>query len=275
MKLTIGMATYKDFDGVYFTIQALRLYHDLGGAEIIVVDNFGCDATRDFVTNWSGGRYIRYDGDGGTSGPRNHIFEAASGDIVLCLDCHVMLLPGAIAKLRDYYTVNPHCQDLLQGPLLYDDLIGFDTHFDPIWRSHMWGVWAKDPRGADPTAAPFDIPMQGLGLFCSRRDAWLGFNKKFRGFGGEEGYIHEKYRQAGRRCLCLPWLKWLHRFWRPHGVPYRLDITDRIRNYFIGHQELRLDPGPIFEHFQEYVPKDTLLSIARSVYGAQDLSKYA
>ncbi len=38
-KLTIGMATFDDFDGVYFTIQALRLYHDLREVELIVVDN--------------------------------------------------------------------------------------------------------------------------------------------------------------------------------------------------------------------------------------------
>jgi hypothetical protein len=40
--LTIGMATYNDFDGVYFTIQALRLYQDLADTELLVVDNFGC-----------------------------------------------------------------------------------------------------------------------------------------------------------------------------------------------------------------------------------------
>ena len=36
--LTIGMPTYKDFDGVYFTIQALRMYHDLNNVELLVVD---------------------------------------------------------------------------------------------------------------------------------------------------------------------------------------------------------------------------------------------
>ena len=36
--LTIGMPTYKDFDGVYFTIQALRMYHDLNDVELLVVD---------------------------------------------------------------------------------------------------------------------------------------------------------------------------------------------------------------------------------------------
>ena len=27
VKLTVGMTTYDDYDGVYFTLQALRLYH--------------------------------------------------------------------------------------------------------------------------------------------------------------------------------------------------------------------------------------------------------
>lgn len=39
-KLTIGMATYDDFDGVFFSVQALRMYHpETEGAEIIVLDN--------------------------------------------------------------------------------------------------------------------------------------------------------------------------------------------------------------------------------------------
>ena len=37
----------------------------------------------------------------------------------------------------------------------------------------------------------------------------------FREFGGEEWYIHEKYRQAGAKCLCLPFLRWQHRFADP------------------------------------------------------------
>lgn len=41
-KLTIGMATYDDFHGVYFTIQALRLYHPItktDEVEFIIIDN--------------------------------------------------------------------------------------------------------------------------------------------------------------------------------------------------------------------------------------------
>jgi hypothetical protein len=86
--------------------------------------------------------------------------------------------------------------------------------------------------------------MQGLGAFSCRTDAWPGFHPGFRGFGGEEGYLHEKFRRAGGRCLCLPWLRWMHRFGRPRGVPYPLTIEDKLRNYVLGHTELGLDLSP-------------------------------
>ena len=90
--------------------------------------------------------------------------------------------------------------------------------------------------------------MMGLGLFAMRTAAWVGFNPLFRGFGGEEGYLHEKVRQAGGKCWCLPALQWLHRFSRPEGVPYRLAVPDRILNYLIGHH-LELDQQVIIDHF--------------------------
>jgi hypothetical protein len=80
---------------------------------------------------------------------------------------------------------------------------------------------------------------------------WPGFNPLFRGFGGEEGYIHEKFRQAGGRTLCLPFLRWLHRFQRPLGVPYSNRWEDRVRNYLIGRRELGLPRDDIEAHFTE------------------------
>ena len=56
MELTIGMATNRDFDGVYFTIQALSLYQDLRSVELLVVDTIGCSETRKFVESaWARG----------------------------------------------------------------------------------------------------------------------------------------------------------------------------------------------------------------------------
>jgi len=48
VKLTIGMPTYNDFDGVSFTLQALRFYQYLAETELLVVDNDGCEHTYPF-----------------------------------------------------------------------------------------------------------------------------------------------------------------------------------------------------------------------------------
>lgn len=261
-ELTIGMATYNDFDGVYFTIQALRLYHDLENTEILVVDNYGCQETKAFVQQWTKGKYILARDVVGSSAPRDLIFREAQGEAVLCCDCHVLFVPGAIARLKKFYRDTPDCLDLLQGPLLYDDGKMVATHFNPRWNAQMLGVWGTDPRGQDPNAEPFEIPMQGLGAFSCRKRAWLGFNPGFRGFGGEEGYIHEKFRQARRRCLCLPWFRWMHRFSRPRGGSFPLKTEDRLRNYLIGHAELGLDVRPVLKHFSSYLPLDQVISIA-------------
>jgi hypothetical protein len=167
------------------------------------------------------------------------------------VDSHVLFRPGALARLLDHVAADPDSRDLWQGPLVGDDLAARGTHFDPVWRAGMYGVWATDPRGLDPDAPPFEIPMQGLGVFGCRRAAWPGFNPRLRGFGGEEGYLHEKIRRAGGRTLCLPFLGWLHRFNRPFGPRYAVSLEDRVRNYLLVHDELGLDPSSAIEHFEQ------------------------
>lgn len=261
-ELTIGMATYDDFDGVYFTIQALRLYHDLDNTEILVVDNYGCPDTRSFVREWVKGTYVLAEDGAGTAYAKDLVFTQASGEAVLCCDSHVLFDDGVIDRLKRFYRDHPDCPDLLQGPLVYDDGVLLSTHFEPVWRDQMFGIWATDPRGRDPEGEPFEIPMQGLGAFSCRTAAWPGFNPRFRGFGGEEGYLHEKFRRAGGRCLCLPWLRWMHRFNRPHGIPYPLTVEDKLRNYLLGHTELGLDTGPVLDHFSHYLTPERLERVA-------------
>jgi uncharacterized membrane protein YphA (DoxX/SURF4 family) len=268
-ELTIGMATYKDFDGLYFTLQALRLYQDLSNTELLVVDNYGCEHTRAFAEGWAGARYVLAREVVGTAAPRDMVFREAAGHAVLCCDSHVLFQPGVIARLRRYYRDHPESSDLLQGPLVYDDGHLVSTHMEPRWREQMWGTWATDPRGLDSEGDPFEIPMQGLGAFSCRRQAWLGFNPGFRGFGGEEGYIHEKFRQAGRQTLCLPWLRWIHRFGRPAGVPFPLRTEDKFRNYLIGHAELGLDHEPVVEHFSRYLQPEQVRLVLQDALGRQ------
>ncbi len=254
--LTIGMATYDDYDGVYFTVQALALYHPELRAEleILIVDNHPkgpeSDALRGLAGAVSGARYLPVSETRGTA-VRDVVFREARTPYVLCLDSHVLVDPGALARLLDYFEGNPGCRDLLQGPLLYDDHATISTHFDPVWSEGMFGVWGTDERGRDPEAEPFEIPMQGLGLFACRRDAWPGLNPRFRGFGGEEGYLHEKFRRQGGRALCLPFLRWLHRFPRPHGIRFPNILEDRVRNYLLGAHELGQATTALESHFRD------------------------
>ncbi len=260
--LCIGMATYDDYDGVYFTAQSIRLYHPevTSETEILVIDNHPdgpCAAELKALGSFiEGYRYVAWSRTAGTS-VRDIVFREANAAFVLCVDSHVLFVPGALARLLDYLAANPETPDLLQGPLLYDDLRTLSTHMEPRWSCGMYGVWATDGRAADPDAPPFEIVMQGLGVFGCRRTAWPGFNPRLKGFGSEEGYIQEKFRRAGGRALCLPFLRWVHRFGRPMGTRYENAWEDRIRNYLIVANELGRDGSDVVEHFRAHLGAET------------------
>ena len=254
--MTIGMATYDDYDGLYFTVQAVRLYHPeiVDKIEFVVVDNNPRGACaqplKQLERDVARYRYVPYEA-AQTNAVKTVVFEEASADLVLCIDSHVLIVPGALARLIDYAAREGGERDFWQGPLVYDDLSHISTHLTPQWRGGMFGCWATDERGLDPDAPPFEIGMQGMGLFACRRQAWPGFNPLFKGFAVEEGYTHEKIRRAGGRVYCLPFLRWLHRFNRPFGIPYPNIWEERIRNYLIGHHELGLDTQQLEQHFLE------------------------
>jgi Glycosyl transferase family 2 len=254
--LTIGMATYDDYDGVYFSVQAIRLYHPevTSETEILVIDNHPggpcSQALKHLESRVAGYRCIEF-GDWSGTAVRDIIFREADSEYVLVIDAHVLFAPGSLSRLIRFLKTQSESKDLWQGPLLYDDLTTLATHYRPEWSAGMYGVWDCDRRGMDPDAPPFEIQMQGLGVFACRKDAWVGFNPRLRGFGGEEGFIHEKVRQNGGKVMCLPFLRWAHRFGRPLGPPYVVSWNDRIRNYLIKHDELNLDPAPAIDHFEK------------------------
>jgi hypothetical protein len=270
-KLTIGMATYDDFDGVFFSIQSLRMYHPIcqgQDIEFLVLDNnpnseHGKECKK-FVETAVGGKYIPYHGKP-SSFNKYKIVDYASGEYILIIDCHVLIESGGIQHLLEYFNKNYPCKNLVQGPLLYDDLINISTHFDPVWRGDMYGIWSTNRQAYD-ARLPFEIPMQGMGLLAFKKSEWHGINPHFKGFGGEEGYISEKFRTWGGKNVCLPNLKWNHRFGRPNGVKYPLILEDRVWNYFIGWLEITQDPNhPIIQeikkHFSKRIPEQSINNI--------------
>ena len=124
MFLTIGMATYDDFDGVYFTLQALKAYHDLEDVELLVVDTKpkSCEDTKN-ACGHVGARYIHAPEKAGTSQSRNHVFEMATGKFVMCIDCHVLFKKDVISELKKYLKENENTKDLIQGP----DLLHYEA----------------------------------------------------------------------------------------------------------------------------------------------------
>lgn len=292
-KLTVGMAHHTDAQGVYYTIQHIRqTQRRLSEIEFVVVDN-SAGSTNPRSTSHSkhvqefmayvnagtaGAKYVQMTEDEayGTTQARDRVFKEATGEFVLCLDCHVLVEPLALDQLIEWHDKHPKGQDLIQGPILSDNMTVMASQFDDYWRDEMWGIWALDPEALidgkwtdtkaitcsqqenlpiiDRTALtsslnPFEIKAMGLGLFGCRKEAWLGFNPYFRGFGGEEWYIHNKYRKAGHKCVCLPWLRWNHYFGHPDGISYVLSREHKVRNYILGHQELGESLSGIHAHF--------------------------
>lgn len=260
--LTVGIATYDDYDGVFFSVKSLLLHHPevMKHCEILILDNHPrgpeSAAVADLAqasVNSATVRYLPYEKVQSTA-VRDVLFREAAGDVVLVIDSHVLLASGALTALLDYYRDSAHSKDMVQGPLLAADSVGVAaTHMDPRFQDGMYGVWGTDPRGLDPSAPAFEIQLHGLGAFAMRKDAWPGISPAFRGFGGEEGYIQERVRQAGGRVVCLPALRWLHRFQRPAGVPYANRYMDRLNNYLVGWEQIGYDPGPVLEHFSDLI----------------------
>lgn len=269
--LSIGMATYDDFDGVFFSIQALQMYHQVcksDNVEFIILDNNPKSphgqACKSFAANRNNIRYIEFY-ETQSSFNKYKIVDYATGKYILIIDCHVLLETGAIDNLLAYFNSHPNCKDLVQGPLLYDDLQNISTHFDPKWSGHMYGVWSTDFESYSK-GIPFEIPMQGMGLLAFEKSCWKGINQHFKGFGGEEGYIAEKFRTWGGKNICLPQLKWNHRFGRPSGVKYPLILEDRIWNYFIGWLEITKDENnpmvqSIYNYFKDIIPAGSIDNI--------------
>ena len=161
--LSIGMPFYDDFNGVYFTTQALRMMHPeiKDQIELIFIDNN--PGSKDSLTvkeflGWIKDipvKYVPLSEVKGTAIAKNKVFQNSEGDFVLCLDSHLLIEKGAINRLINFYRSNPNSKDLFSGPLIYDDLRNCSTHFKDIWRGEMWGIWDLDSRG-DPYSSTYD-----------------------------------------------------------------------------------------------------------------------
>lgn len=313
-KLTIGMPHFQDAERLMMTVQAIRLSNKMRDVEFVFVDNspntkhglIVADFASSVRNRCAGVKYIPLGDEIGPANAKDRVFREASGEIVVCMDCHVLFAPAAMDRLTKWFDENPHFNGLVTGPIVMDGLDSGQSHQDMLWRGENWGTWGQGwhrdglmlsmvqllgrrpgqgiawitmeptPRrvteldgmsiadftstemrsvlgfkmlGVAPDDPFYDIPAMGTGLMACRKQDWLGFNPNVRGFGGEECYLHEKYRRAGRRCIALPFLRWWHCFKRAAPVPYPLTIEDKLRNYVLNYQELGRPIDDLYNHF--------------------------
>lgn len=240
MKLTISMATYDDYDGVYFTIQSIRLHQRLPKeTEFIILENNPNSehgkALAQFAKTVPGLQVVNIT-NRKSSFVKYDIATLATGDIILGLDCHVLLQTGFITTLMSYWEEHPDSRDMLTGPLLYNDLRTISVKMEPRWRGHDYGCWASDDASM-AAGLPFPVEMQGMGCFSFLKKHFPKINTAFSGFGAEEWYIAEKVRQNDGLVICHPLLGWNHRFdWPKRTFP--LQLVDKVRNYYLGWLEL-------------------------------------
>ena len=252
--LSVGMAFYDDYDGVFFTINSLLLgpFKEII-KEIIIIDNNPTSQSADMVRLVAFDlrhivKYVPFTEKISTS-VRDEIFKHASGDYVMVLDCHILIDQSCLPKMIDFLNM-PVSQDMFHGVNLGYNLQVGGTDMVETWRICSFGNW-RVKEGVSIDTEPFEIRLSGLGLFLVHRESWLGFNKHFVGWGGEEGYIHEKYRRNGRKVILLPWLRLLHRFSTPVGTTYTFDISNCIRNHAIGWIENERDVDEVRHHFSK------------------------
>lgn len=277
-ELSVTMAVFDDYAGAWMTIMDLLMNHedgtdDLSGVEIVVGDNnpdsSEGEQLRKVCLNTEGVRYFAIRDVTGSSLPKDRVIRQARGNAVLQLDSHVILPAGTIARLKQHYRDHPETTDLITGPILHRPGQVNDTHQTLQWRGGNLGVWANHPPAKQATGEPFEVPQNGTGLFSFRREAWLGYHPSFHGYGGNESYLYEKWRRHGRKTICLPWLRWLHRFGHPGGTKYANRWAEKCRNYLITLDALGWDRQPMLDHYKKAWGSPKKLAACVAAYEAE------
>lgn len=273
--LTIGMAVHRDFPSFAQTMISLLQGHAeiVDQVDFVLVDNdprsgHGEDCQAWMRSKIPGANYCAVEPAKGPTISKNLVVNAAQTEYVMCIDSHVSLVPGSIAKLLKFLSAVGVTNDLFQGPLVDEMGRIYATHMNPgISGGNFgrWGTYRENGQVIDP-ADYYEVPMHGMGLFVTRRDTWAGFHTAMTQFGAEEGYIHEKYRVMGRKCWSLPFLKWWHLF-RNKSVEltYPISSEHKFRNMLIGWQEVGLPSSILDKYWKPRIPALTFEHIKQNV----------
>lgn len=197
------------------------------------------------------------------SGFRDFLFCKAQAPYVLCLEAGIQIFPETLIALHNYFSNNPTSSDLLQG--FFQLKLHGETY---VSKQGSWSFtdqksaitslrWSPQLEPEDSAKETQEITtQQHLGLFACRRDAWLGFNPRFRGLGGEEGYLHTKFRQVHQRVFALPCLLWKYDTDLVDSQVRNVYWFDLLYNYAVGYRELGKDLKQLEVYLEKSLPSE-------------------
>ena len=266
-KLTIGMASWDDVEGVFWTLSILRQFHtpyysDLRDqVQLLVVDDMPTEQRElRHLCNLSNAKFVHRSKNQGPAQAKTTVFEEADAEYTLLLDSHVLCLPGSIQYLLDAIDRDAIGNDIWSGPLVSENGGIIATELLPRWRGEFFGIWETDQDIVKKKVK--EIMGMGSAFFCMKTRNFVDnecFPKEMRGFGGEELIISEINRQkTGGLHYCHDALRWQHRFYKPKPVTYTLTINDKFKNYVIGFYRCGWDTESVRRYFARKLPADQL-----------------
>ena len=211
-KLTIGSATYDDFEGVYFTYMSIQLacIDRLDELDLVIIDNNPESAEGKATADFCSKAKIRYFAEPipRSTAIRDRIFRVAEAPFCVSIDPHVLFEPATIPRLIEFaQNEGLETANLFQGAMLYDYLDpegDVSTHFEPVWRENMYGIWGCDKRAKDKEAKPFEIPMKVLVSLLAERTLGRVSRLFFKGLGEKRGiYMKNLDKQGIAPCCSL------------------------------------------------------------------------
>ncbi|WP_419996941.1 glycosyltransferase family 2 protein [Streptomyces boninensis] len=183
---------------------------DVSLAEIIVVDDQSSDGSannlpQDRVT------VLRPPSHLGVAKAKNFGTTAASGDIVVWSDAHVVVPPGWAAEMSRILAA-PDVGVVSPGIAGLED--EFHGGYGGTWKSKDASLrWEWLPKRID--GKPYEVPLLPGGFMAMRRTSFMdigGFDSGLGTWGDEDAEISLRTWAFGLRCMVIPGVTVRHNF---------------------------------------------------------------
>ena len=207
------------------TVHALLATMPADG-EIVVVDDASTDGSAGFLNGaYPSVRLLRLDAGAGVAGARHRGAQAATGDMLVFADAHVVPPHGWFDAFSDALEGNGVGA---VGPAMGDTdkpgLYGFGA----TWKLPDLHLRWLECRSAEP----YEVPLLGGAFLAMRRDVYDdcgGFDDGLIGWGGSDSELCARLWMQGRSCLVVPSVGVTHHFRK--AFSYAVDAALVVHNF--------------------------------------------